>query len=105
MLAGFVFNPIGAHTSDTSLGTAKTLTRPTGANVLRIQAFAQPIRYTLDGTTPTASTGFKIAVGEIVDIETPTSVSIKLIEETASASIQYQWGLMLHIAGNRPART
>lgn len=105
MLAGFVFNPIGAHTSDASLGTAKTLTRPTGATCLRIQALAQAVRYTLDGTTPTASLGFKLAVGEETYIETPTSVAVKVIEETASASIQYQWGLMLPIAGNRPART
>jgi len=51
----FIFNPVGAHAEDTTVSAATTLTPPTGATKLLLQALAQNIRFTLDGTVPTAS--------------------------------------------------
>lgn len=91
MNPAFVSNPVGAHTTNSSLSSAVSLTRPTGADVLVIQVFTQAVRYTLDGTTPSASTGFKLAAGEYRVIEVGLATAVKVIEETTSASIQYQW--------------
>lgn len=88
----FIFNPVGSHTTNSSLSSAVTLTPPTGATKLLIQAFTQNIRITLDGTTPTASTGFQIVAADPpLMIPVGSGMSIKVIQETASASIQYQW--------------
>lgn len=91
----FVADPTGAHTTNATLSSAQTLTRPTGADVLYLQAFAQAVRYTLDGTTPTASTGFRLAANEFRVIEVGEATAVKVIEETGSASIQYQWMVLV----------
>lgn len=87
------FTPVGAHTVNSSLSSAVTLTPPAGANALLIQALTQNVRFTLDGTTPTASTGFQIIAGNpamIIDLSATTV--FKIIQETATATIQYQFG-------------
>jgi len=82
----------GSHAQDATISAATTLTQPAGANAILIQAFAQNVRYTLDGTTPTATLGFRIAAGDEKLIPVPASgMTVKVIEETASASIDYQW--------------
>ncbi len=85
------YRPQGSHTRNTSLSAAVTLTPPAGTDALAIQALTQPIRYTLDGTTPTATVGFKVAAGDSDIIPIAAGVTVKVIEETASAEIQYQW--------------
>lgn len=92
---GTVANPVGAHTTNGTLSSAVTLTRPTGADVLIIQAFAQNVRYTLDGTTPTSTTGFQLTVGTLRVIEVGLATAVKVIEESASGSIQYQWAAII----------
>lgn len=87
------FTLISTHTANSSLSSAVTLTPPTGAHALLIQAITQNIRITFDGTTtPTATVGFQIRAGDppaIVDV--PTGTTVKVIQETASATVQYQW--------------
>ena len=87
--------PIGAHTTNSSLNAAVTLTQPTGANRILLQAFTQNVRFlfteTTDTTVPTASIGFRLLAGERIDLSVPAGTLLKVIEETASASIQYQW--------------
>lgn len=86
------FIPVGAHTTDTTVSTATTLTRPTGANRLLMQCVTQNIRYTLDGTTvPTASVGFRLAAGDSVEIVLGPTAVVVVIEETASAVVGWQW--------------
>jgi hypothetical protein len=87
-------NPLSgsAHVSNSVLSAAVTLAPPTGATRLLIQAFTKNVRYTLDGTVPTAALGFQIRAGDppqIIPIGEHTT--IKVIEEAASANIQYQW--------------
>lgn len=89
------FIPIGAHNASPPANwtVARTLTRATNATKLRIQALTQNVRYTLDGTAPTASLGFQIKAGDPpIEIPVPSAATIKVIEETATASVQYQWG-------------
>lgn len=91
------FNPIGAHNDGTAISTAVTLTPPSGlaAGVARllIQAIGQNVRYTLDGTPPTATTGFQIVAGDPpIVIPIAPGTTVKVIEEAATADIQYQWG-------------
>lgn len=105
MIAGYLFNPVEAHQTDATISTATTLTRPSGADVIRLQAFSQAIRYTLDNTTPTATTGFRLAVNELIEIPLGPGGTVRVIEESATGSVQWEWGKMLPIAGNRPARS
>lgn len=92
------FNPSvaasgGAHSSGLAIVTAQTLTPPGDSTKLLIQALDQNVRYTLDGTTPTASVGFQLLAGDppvVVPIGVDTV--IKVIEEAATASLQFQWG-------------
>lgn len=92
---GSVITPVGGHLSDTSLSSAETLTRPSGADVLMIQAFTQAVRYTLDGSTPSTTNGFRLAANEYREIPVGLATAVKVIEEAASASIQYHWGAII----------
>lgn len=102
---GYLYNPLGTHTRNTSLGTAVTLTPPTGANILRLQALTHNIRYTLDGsTTATATVGFRLAAGAEINLPVPSGKTVSVIQETSGAEIQYQWAVMIFAGGNVPAR-
>jgi len=85
--------PVGTHGTNSSLGTAVALTRPGGAYLLLIQAQSQNLRYTLDGTTPTASVGFQLFAGDTATILVGAGMAITVIQETAGATITYQWGV------------
>lgn len=93
MLVDITFNPIGAHAEDTTVSSATTLTTPSGATKILLQALTQNVRFTLDGTTPTASLGFQLKAGDPpIIIPLKAGQSVILIEETASATIEYQFG-------------
>lgn len=86
------FNVEGAHSSGATISSATTLTPPAGANRILIQALTQNVRFTLDGTTPTASLGFQLKAGDPPVLISVRDATLKVIEETATASLQYQWG-------------
>jgi hypothetical protein len=91
------FQPIGAHQDGLAIATAQTLSLPAGLTAsvakLLIQALSQNVRFTLDGTTPTATKGFQLVAGNPPLIITcGSNTVIKVIEETATADLQYQWG-------------
>lgn len=80
------------HKSGTVISGATTLTPPTGATHLLIQALTQNVRYTLDGTAPTASLGFQLRAGDPpVIIPIGAGIVVKVIQELATASLQHQW--------------
>lgn len=88
-----LFSPVGSHNDGTDISSATELTPPTGATKLLIQTSDQNVRFTLDGTTPTSSKGFKIAPSDaplLIEIDLNTTITV--IEEAATADIQYQWG-------------
>ena len=87
------FNPLGAHNDSLVITSAVALTIATGATKLLIQTISQNVRYTLDGTTPTALVGFQLRAGDppiIIILE--DGVTITVIEEAATADLQYQAG-------------
>jgi hypothetical protein len=86
-----VYSPVGAHNSGLDISTAKTLTKPTGASKIIIQAITQNVRFTLDGTAPTSTLGFQLVAGGTPFIIEVPGASIKVIQEAATASLQYQW--------------
>lgn len=92
-LDALTFNPVGAHTANSSLATDVTLTVPDGATKILVQALSQDIRYTLGGTTPTTTLGFQLkADDQPVMIPLGGDTVLKFIEETATATLQYQFG-------------
>ena len=84
------FTPSGAHTQVADLSSAVTLAKPAGATQLMLQPLTNNIRYRLDGVAPDASTGFQLEAGTLLVIPVP-GADVRVIEETASASLEYQW--------------
>lgn len=86
------YRPIGSHTSDNTFATASVITLDSRANGILLQCFIQNIRYTLDGTTPTASLGFQLLAGaEPRLIELSDTTTLTIIEELITAVVQYQF--------------
>lgn len=93
------FIPLKALTGDThqsvTLGaTALTLSVPLQARGILMQATAQNIRYTLDGTTPTASTGFQMIASDpplFVELTQNNNLVLKFIRETSGAVLEYEY--------------
>ena len=77
------------HASDTDLSSAQALPNiPPDAKGVLMQAISGNIRYTIDGTTATASVGFRL-----LDSAEPTFYRgklslISMIEESATAELQ-----------------
>lgn len=93
-MAERVFTPLGAHASNGSLASAAVLTAPAGADFLMLQAISQNVRFRLDGVNPTASVGFQLAAGDAITLPVNPGDTLRVIEEAASATIQYQWGIL-----------
>jgi hypothetical protein len=87
----FGLGVVGSHSSGASIASATTLTKPTGAHAILIQALTQNVRFTLDATTPTATVGFQILAGNAPILIPVPGASITVIQEAATASLQYQW--------------
>jgi hypothetical protein len=87
------FNPVGPHHSESfENGNVISLERETDANVLLIEAILFPVRYTLDGSTPTKDHGFTIKAGGVLNLQLGTDAVVKLYSASLTTKIQYQWG-------------
>lgn len=87
------FRVVGSHTQNASLSSAVSITVPAGANYIMMQSQTKGVRFTLDGTVPTATKGFALVPDDpplIVGV-VPGQV-IKAIEVEASAKLDYQFG-------------
>ena len=85
--------PLGSHVNDTDISAADALTPASGATMLLIQASDADVRFTLDGTTPTAAVGFTLVAGlgpTLILLEDGMTVTV--IEEGTGAILDYQWG-------------
>lgn len=89
--------PLGSLTKNSSLSSVVTITAPIRATGLLIQALSQNVRLTIDGTTPVTGTG---STGTGYDINAGTAAvlipvregqQVRMIEEAASAVVNYQW--------------
>jgi len=88
------FNPVDSHLQDATISAATTLALPAGANKVLIGAIGANVRYTLDGVDPTATFGFQLKDGDppLVIPFGPATV-LKVIEESATATIDFQFGV------------
>lgn len=84
------YTPLGSHQTDSTISSATTITPEANSREVHLQAFTQNVRYTTDGTTPTASVGLQIIAGDKEYIRVGDGAVIKVIEETTSASVQWQ---------------
>lgn len=83
--------PVGAHTVNSTLSAVVNITVAQNSNGLLVQALTQNIRFTLDGTLPTATVGFQLKAGDSpLLIPLIPGAVLRFIEETASATLQYQ---------------
>ena len=88
-----MINPgVESHNDGLDVSSAATLTIPAKATKLVIQALEQNVRMTLEGTTPTSTKGFQIkAADPMIVIPLGANTQIKLIEEAATADVQYMF--------------
>lgn len=84
------FEPVDAHVSQ-ALSGVYSPTIPDDATKCLVQAITQNVRFTLDGTNPTSSAGFRITAGD-PPMVMPVTDNVKFIEETSGAVLQLQWG-------------
>jgi len=90
------FNPIGVHVQEDGLDVIVTLVPPNVAippTKVMVQVAAQNLRYTLDGSAPTAAFGFILtaATDPIVITLGPDTV-VQFIEVAGGAILEYLWG-------------
>lgn len=87
------FSPLGPHRTETVGGSAFSPVTPAGAKCLLIQALAQNVRFTLDGTTPSATVGFQLkSTDEPILIVLTEGVYPQFFRETNGAILQYCYG-------------
>lgn len=84
--------PVGVHAEITDLDPAVTLTIPMRANAIKVQAFAQTIRYTFGSATPDANTGFALLIADNIQyLRGSVGQTYKFFEAVAGAILQYQF--------------
>lgn len=81
--------PIGVCTR-TATDTAITIAIPNTANAIMISAEAQKIRFTIDGSTPTATLGLGLVIDEPLTINMIPGSSLKVIGQAAAGFVNYQ---------------
>lgn len=85
--------PTGAHYVETLGGSAFSPTTKTAdSTYLMVQALSANIRFTLGGTTPTATTGFQLVASDpplLIPLTEDTYP--QFFREAAGAILQYQW--------------
>lgn len=90
------FIPVSAHTQNSTWTSALKLTRPANADGLNVQALSQNVRvlFQLPGGSAlaTASIGFELRAGDpTVFIPLPLGATVVFMQETATATLEYQW--------------
>lgn len=85
--------PSSTHGQDTTVSGVTSISVPTDATLVLIQAIAKNVRVTLDNgsTAPTASKGFQVTAGTAQYFPCGGVTAIKVIEESASATVEYQF--------------
>ena len=90
------FNPLGTTRQRGDMTIVRQMLRPNWnppATKLMVQAFTQNVRYTIDGSAPTPTFGFRLTAGNdptILDYGPDTIIQV--IEEAATAILAYCWG-------------
>jgi len=84
----FSIVPVSTPQSDDSINTATTITVPSTATGILMQAFTDNVHYTIDGTTATTGNGFLLATTDgVVRLDLYPGATISVI----SASGEIRW--------------
>lgn len=88
------FTPMANQPHRSNLvNTLFTMNIPIGCSEVLVQATVQNIRYTVNGTNPTAASGFVLISGnDPLVIPVTGNTVLKFIAETAGAILQHQFG-------------
>lgn len=83
---------IESHKS-VSIGSALLVPyEPPGVRGILMQAVTDDVRYTLDGTTPTAAIGFRLIQDTAPTfVEIDNNTVIKFYGEGGTSKVEYQW--------------
>lgn len=77
----------------TSLTAAASLTVPAKCRLITCIPEGQGVRWRSDGTDPTATVGYPLAIGVEQSYNAEQSTRLKFIEQAASAKLNvYYWG-------------
>ena len=71
----------------TSLSSATALTVPAGTALAIVIPQTQAVRWRDDGTNPSSTVGYPLAVGQELYYDSASIGALKFIEQTASAAI------------------
>mgnify|MGYP001070056040 CR=1 FL=1 len=83
---------VGSHTQNSDLDEVVSISVPATAGIWFVQCQTQNVRFTLDGTAPTTGKGFLIKAGDPpISISVEPGSTIKVIEVSASAVLEYQF--------------
>lgn len=81
-----------AHVTYTVGSNATNVFIPKGAEGILVQSLTQNVRYTLNGTTPTAAKGFQLKAGDPpLFIPLTEHTFFNIIAETAGAILEYEF--------------
>jgi hypothetical protein len=83
--------PNGAHFTQALSASVFTLTVQPGSAAVLVQAVGNSARITLDGTDPTASSGFMLRAGDQPTLIAVTGHILKFIQAGVGAAIEYQF--------------
>jgi hypothetical protein len=96
MVFQYPFTPAAnqAHQTSTVPATVVEINIPRHVYEIRMQAITQNVKYTLDGTDPTATSGFTLTAGNapITIPLVPGRTRLKFIQAVAGAILDYQYG-------------
>jgi len=88
----FVWGLVGAHTQNTSLSSAVSVTAPAAANAVLLNTQSKAVFFTLDGTDPTTTKGLLLEADKgAILIPVYGGQVLKFIEASASAKLDYQF--------------
>ena len=84
--------PVGVITKEDDLSSVVTITNSSTKTLkLWFQVEEQAVRYTICGTDPTTSLGMLLGATEWNVISVPVGNSVKFLETTSGAILQYYW--------------
>ncbi len=83
-----------AHQSSAVGAAVVEISIPKHVYEIRMQALTQNVRYTLDGTDPTATSGFALIAGnDPINVPFVTGrTRLKIIQAAGGALLEYQFG-------------
>lgn len=83
---------IAGTATDLTTENAEALALHRGVNRVELNIVDQPVRYTLDGTTPTATKGLQATAGSVISLRGQQQIlAFKVIRESSSAEAEAEF--------------